>query len=186
VSLPAYHLSVIAANLPRAALILYLMAVGDGFGAFGIRAFRLKDAAKGLACAIGAFAIIVLPGLLFSALGIENGFLAQARSGTRAGAGLAPLFLLSSLSTGYCEELFFRSYLLRRLERAGLPRIWAAICSALLFGTGHGYQGIVGLVSGSLLGLYFAWRWYRTGNIHEIAIGHGVFDAAVFALALYS
>ena len=90
------------------------------------------------------------------------------------------------MATGYCEELFFRSYLMRRLAQAGLPRIWTAIASSLLFGSGHGYQGVVGLVSGSLLGLYFAWRWDRARNIHEIALGHGLFDAVVFAaLPLY-
>ena len=63
------------------------------------------------------------------------------------------------MSTGYCEELFFRSYLLRRLGQVGLPPKWAAIGLGLIFGLGHGYQGPVGLVSASLLGLFFAWRW---------------------------
>jgi len=185
-SSPEYHLSVIAVNLPRAALLLYLMAVGDGLGLFRVLRFRPKDAARGLLCSLGAFAVVLVPGLLFSALGVENGFLAQARSGPRAGIALAPFILASSAATGYCEELFFRSYLLRRLGQAGAPRPWAAVASAVLFGIGHGYQGIIGLVSGSLLGLFFAWRWYDAENIHEVAIGHGLFDAAVFAIALYS
>jgi membrane protease YdiL (CAAX protease family) len=130
--------------------------------------------------------VILAPGLLFSVFGIENAFLAQARSGPRAGAALIPLFLVTSMTTGYSEELFFRSYLLGRLEQVGLRPIWAAISSAVLFGLGHGYQGPVGLVSGSLLGLYFSWRWFDSKNLHEIAIGHGLFDAAVFAIALYS
>ncbi len=154
--------------------------------AFGLRRPRLKDALRGLACSLGAACVILVPGLLFSAFGIENAFLAQAKSGPRASAALLPLFLATSMTTGYCEELFFRSYLLRRLGQAGFRPIWAAIASALLFGLGHGYQGLVGLVSGSLLGLYFAWRWYESKNLHEIAIGHGLFDAAVFAIALYS
>lgn len=186
ISAPGYHLAVIAVNVPRAAFLLYLIAVGDGFGPFGLRRPRLKDALRGLACSLGAAGVILVPGLLFSAFGIENAFLAQAKSGPRASAALIPLFLATAMTTGYCEELFFRSYLLRRLGQAGLRPIWAAIASALLFGLGHGYQGLVGLVSGSLLGLYFAWRWYDSKNLHEIAIGHGLFDAAVFAIALYS
>ncbi len=75
---------------------------------------------------------------------------------------------------------------LRRLGQAGFPKLWAALASAALFGIGHGYQGIIGIVSGSLLGLFFAWRWYDSSDIHEIAIGHGLFDAAVFALAVYT
>jgi membrane protease YdiL (CAAX protease family) len=186
ISAPEYHLAVIAVNLPRALLVLYLMAISDGLRPFGILMIKRKDAVRGLLCAVGAFAVVLVPGLLFTALGIENSFLAQARSGPRGGAALIPLLLLSSMLTGYCEELFFRSYLMRRLGQAGIPRLWTAIISAILFGSGHGYQGIVGLVSGSLLGLFFAWRWTGSENIHEIAIGHGLFDAAVFAIVLYS
>lgn len=185
-SSPAYHLSVIAVNLPRAALLLYFMAVSDGLGPFGVGRIVSADLWRGFLCSLGAFAAILVPGLLLSALGVENGFLSQARNGPRGGAALVPLLLASSMATGYCEELFFRSYLLRRLAQAGLPPPWAAIASAILFGLGHGYQGIIGLVSGALLGLFFAWRWSEARNIHEIAIGHGLFDAAVFAIALYS
>jgi membrane protease YdiL (CAAX protease family) len=185
-SRPVFHFMVVAANLPRLVLVLYLMAVGDGLRLFDIGRFKRTDAARGFLTALGAFAVILVPGLLFSAMGIENPFLAQVRSVPRAGLVLIPLILASSLATGYCEELFFRSYLMRRLGQAGLPRIWAAIVSSLLFGSGHGYQGIIGLVSGSLLGLFFAWRWSATRNIHEIAIGHGLFDAAVFAILIYS
>ncbi len=181
-----YHLAVLAVNLPKAAFLLYIIAVSDGLGPFGLGGLRPKDVVRGLLCALGAATVIIVPGLLFSAFGIENSFLVQARSGPRASASLIPLFLASSMSTGYCEELFFRSYLLRRLGQVGLPPKWAAIVSALIFGLGHGYQGPVGLVSASLLGLFFAWRWLDAKNIHEIAFGHGLFDAAVFAIALYS
>jgi membrane protease YdiL (CAAX protease family) len=162
------------------------MATGDGLALFNIARIRRADCARGLLCAIGAIGIVFLPTWAFSALGIENPLFLQARSWPRAGAGLVPLFLASSMATGYCEELFFRSYLMRRLAQAGLTPLWAAIVSSLLFGGGHGYQGVIGLVTGSLLGLFFAWRWGDSGNIHEIAIGHGLFDAAAFAIMLYS
>lgn len=183
---PEFHLMVVAMNLPRAILIIYLMAIGDGLPSFDIRRIRRIDPARGLLTGLGAFAVILVPGLLFLALGIENPLFAQARSEPRAGLYMIPFILASSMATGYCEELFFRSYLMRRLGQAGLPRIWRAIASSLLFGSGHGYQGIIGIVSGSIMGLFFAWRWNATKNIHEVAIGHGLFDTAVFALLLYS
>jgi uncharacterized protein len=183
---PAYHVAVLAANLPRALLVLYIMAVGDGLRLFDIANLKRFDAARGLLCAIGALAVVIVPGLLFYAIGMQNPFLAQAGAGARAGAALLPLILASSLATGYCEELFFRAYLMRRLGQGGLPVAWTAIASSLLFGGGHGYQGIIGLVSGSLLGLFFAWRWHEGKNIHEIAIGHGLFDAVILAVVLYS
>jgi hypothetical protein len=185
-SRPEFHLMVMAVNLPRLILVLYLMAIGDGLRLFSIGRFEWIDIVRGLLTALGAFVIVLLPGLLFSALGVENPLFAQARSAPRAALALIPLVLASSLATGYCEELFFRSYLMRRLGQAGLSCLWAAIASSLLFGSGHGYQGVVGLVSGSLLGLFFAWRWTDARNIHEIAIGHGLFDAAIFAILIYS
>jgi uncharacterized protein len=185
-ALPSYHLSVIALNLPRALLVLYLMAVSDGWTAFGIGGLRGVDLPRGLLCALGALAVVLGPGLLFTAFGIENPLFAQGRVGAPPGLGLLPLILASSMATGYCEELLFRSYLMRRLGQAGLSPIWSGLVSSLLFGSGHGYQGIVGIVSGSLLGLYFAWRWHAGRNIHEIAIGHGLFDSAAFAVLVYS
>jgi len=185
-STPQYHISVLALNLPRALLVLYLMAVSDGLALFDIWKPRRADLLRGLVVAAGAFAVIVGPGLLFSAFGIQNPLFAQSKTPPRLGLALIPFFLLSSLATGYCEELFFRSYLIRRLEQGGMPTLWAGIASSLLFGSGHGYQGIVGLVSGSLLGLFFSWRWTKGRNIHEIAIGHGLFDSAAFAILIYS
>lgn len=185
-SRPEYHLLVVAVNLPRALLVLYVMSVGDGLALFGVRPFRRLDAARGALVALGALAVVLGPALAFSALGIENPLFAQARSGQRAGAALIPLILASSMATGYCEELFFRSYLMRRLAGAGLSPVWAAVASSLLFGSGHSNQGVVGLVSGSLVGLFFAWRWLSGRNIHEIAIGHGLYDAAAFSALLYS
>jgi membrane protease YdiL (CAAX protease family) len=75
---------------------------------------------------------------------------------------------------------------MRRLGQGGLPPLWAALASSLIFGAGHGSQGIVGIASGIILGLFFAWRWRSGGNIHEIGIGHGLYDTAITAVAIYS
>ena len=181
----SFHLAILAQVLPRAFLVLYVMATTDGLGAFGINAPKPLDLLKGLACGLGAGLVALLPAFVFSSVGLANPIFAGAGSGPRASLAALPFVALSSISTGYCEELFFRSYLLRRLRQAGLPRGWAVLASSLLFGGGHAYQGVVGIVSGAILGFYFAWRWESSRNIHEIAIGHGLFDAAVFAVLLY-
>jgi uncharacterized protein len=183
---PAYHAAMAAINAPRALLALYIMATTDGLAAFGLGKLRRSDPLKALLAALGAFAAIVPAALLFSALGITNPLMAGLGQGSRGSYSLVPFFLASSLATGYAEELFFRSYLMRRLGRSGLPPLWAAVASSLLFGAAHGTQGIVGVASTTLVGLWFAWRWQHGRNIHEIAIGHGLYDAAVFALALYA
>jgi len=186
VAKPAFQLGALALNVTRAIFALYLMATSDGLPSFGIRRPKRRDAAKGLLCALAAFALVLATGIALSSFGLENPLFAQVRSAPRASLGLIPLFLASSMSTGYCEELFFRSYLMRRLGQAGLPPLWAALASSLLFAAGHGYQGAVGLIAGFILGLFFAWRWNAGAAIHEIAIGHGLFDACAFAILLYS
>jgi membrane protease YdiL (CAAX protease family) len=181
-----YYLAIFAVNAPRAALILYLMAAGDGLRPFGIRRFLESDILKALFATVGALAAMLGSAFAFSAIGIENPFMTAARSGPRASPMLIPLILASSLSVGYCEELFFRSYLMRRLGQAGLTPLWAAVASSLLFGAGHGYQGLVGLVSGTILGLFFSWLWNEDADIHAIAIGHGLYDSIITSIAIYS
>jgi membrane protease YdiL (CAAX protease family) len=182
----SYHLSLIAVDLPRMLLVLYLMTASDGLGPFGVKRITARDPLRALFTALGAMAIVLFSGLCFSLFGLQNPLMAIAQSAPRAQAMLVPLVLVSSVAVGYCEELFFRSYLMRRLGQAGLSLFRSAIASSLVFGAGHGYQGIIGIVSGSLLGLYFVWRWIDGGNIHEIGLGHGLYDAVVTAIAIYS
>ena len=43
----------------------------------------------------------------------------------------------------------------------------------------------LGLGLATALGGFFAWRWQKTRNLHEIALGHALYDAAVMLLVLY-
>jgi membrane protease YdiL (CAAX protease family) len=183
---PAFHAGLIAVNAMRALLVLYVIATGDGLAAFGLGRPRGIDPLKGLLAALGALAFIVPAAFLFSSLGLKNPLMALSARGSGQAPAIIPLFLASSLATGYAEELFFRCYLIRRLERAGMPPPAAIVASSLLFGAAHGAQGVVGVVSTTLIGLWFAWRWHDRRNIHEIALGHGIYDAAVIAFTLYS
>jgi uncharacterized protein len=75
-----------------------------------------------------------------------------------------------ALFVGLWEELVFRGFLLGRLRVAfqavdGSPRIRTAMAigvSGLLFGAGHGYQGVLGLIQttavGIALGALTVWR----------------------------
>jgi len=181
---PAFHSGLIAVNASRILLVLLVMSRAEGIRAFDLERLRRTDPLKGLLAALGAFAIIAFPTLFFLLLGIANPLMAGLPRGTRW--PLAPLIVASSMATGYAEELFFRSYLTRRLEGAGMPVPWAALAASLLFGASHWSQGLVGVASTTLIGLWFAWRWHDGRNIHEIAIGHGLYDSAVLALALYA
>jgi uncharacterized protein len=179
-----FHAELVGIDALRILLVLCVMGRAEGLAAFGLGGLRATDPLKALLAAAGAFAVVAAPSLAFFLLGVANPLLAGLPRGTPW--SLAPLFLVSSLSTGYAEELFFRAYLLRRLEGVGMSAPWAALASSLLFGGAHGAQGLVGLASATLIGLWFAWRWNDGRNIHEIAIGHGIYDSVALCLALYA
>lgn len=72
------------------------------------------------------------------------------------------VWLLMSLTAGFCEELIFRGYLQRQFE-ALTNSVWAAIAlQGIAFGASHGYQGhklmLVIAVYGSLFGVLAHWR----------------------------
>lgn len=182
-----YHLGILATDLPRIALLLYLMTIRDGLGNFGLdRKLKLRDLGLALFTAAGALIMIFILSTLFSFIGASNPLISSAKGLKPPSYFLAPLVFLSSLAVGYSEELAFRVYLDRRLRQAGLPPLWAGIAGSLLFGAGHGYEGIVGLASATLLGFFFWWRWKDGRNLHEIALGHGIYDAAISAIALWA
>jgi uncharacterized protein len=181
---PGYHAALIGLDALRILLVLLVIVRTDGLAAFGLGRIRAADPAKALLAAVGAAAIAAAAGLAFRFLGLANPLMSGIARGTPL--SFAPLIIASSMATGYAEELFFRAYLARRLEGTGMGAVGAAVVSSLLFGGAHGSQGIVGVVSTTLIGLWFALRWHDGRNIHEIAIGHGLYDAIVLAIVLYA
>lgn len=95
------------------------------------------------------------------------------------------LILLSSLSVGYAEELFFRFFLIDGLVEAGTPFGSAAIVSSLIFGLSHASQGIFGIAFAGLLAAFYTGLRFRGYGLHSLALGHALYDviALLFVLA---
>jgi membrane protease YdiL (CAAX protease family) len=96
-----------------------------------------------------------------------------------------------TMFVGFYEEVAFRGFLLRRLESALGEKVpdekrrlvWAAVISGVLFGGLHGYQGVMGVLQtsavGIALGLLAAWR----GSTWPGIVAHFSIDAfGLFAL----
>ena len=97
---------------------------------------------------------------------------------------LLPFLLLSSISVGYAEELFFRFFLIDALTEAGTAPNTASIVSMLIFSISHYVQGIVGIAfAGALAALYTSLR-FRGYGIHSLALGHALYDAAILVFVL--
>jgi uncharacterized protein len=87
-------------------------------------------------------------------------------------------FAAISITAGFSEELLFRGFLLRYLHTSPLhlPFGWAALTSALIFGTHHLYQGRRGFLSTTILGLVFTAVLLVTGSLWAGMVLHAAID----------
>ncbi|WP_176059541.1 CPBP family intramembrane glutamic endopeptidase [Paraburkholderia sp. BCC1876] len=144
---------------------------------FGRHRLTLKEFGKDIVYATLAFGVDYfcnagLVGLLQHGAQPANPVLPALPVGLLA----VTLWVCLSLSAGVCEEIVFRGYLQRQLTvitgRVGI----AILAQAILFGIGHGYEGIVSVLSivlnGLVLGALAAWR----GNIRAGILMHVAWD----------
>jgi membrane protease YdiL (CAAX protease family) len=86
------------------------------------------------------------------------------------------LIILVVLRAGVVEELFYRGYAIERLQLLGLNRYWAGVIPLLIFGFGHGTNGLVSIILalalGAVLMLVYLWRRDLVANM----IGHFMVD----------
>lgn len=72
------------------------------------------------------------------------------------------LWIATSLSAGFCEEVAFRGYFQRQFEAMTGSSLLAIILQAILFGMAHGYEGLAAVVMIVVFGLLFGvlayWR----------------------------
>ncbi len=72
------------------------------------------------------------------------------------------LWVLLSLTAGFCEELMFRGYIQRQFAVLTHSAAGGIVLQGIAFGAGHGYQGwklmLVIAVYGTMFGLLAHWR----------------------------
>src|SRR5437773_4502484 len=101
-------------------------------------------------------------------------------------------FLLISLAVAWTlaafgEEFVYRGYLLTRVARGlgDTPRVWlgALAVTTILFGVGHRYQGLSGMITAGLGGFVFGLLYLVTGrNLWVSVVAHGTMDTVGFLL----
>lgn len=85
-------------------------------------------------------------------------------------------WLAVCVSAGFCEEYVFRGYLQEQM-RLLTGSVWIAVAlQAIVFGFGHGYQGIalmvIIIIYGVVIGATAAWR----KSLRPVMIAHGWLD----------
>ncbi len=96
---------------------------------------------------------------------------------------LVPMWLLAAFG----EELVFRGYLMNRIARLGWSTRWAwplsLIAASVLFGWGHGGQGLTGMLQEGFAGLLLGLLYIGCGrNLTIPIIVHGVSNTLAFLL----
>ncbi len=173
----AYHVQLLAISLPQIVLVAWLPnLVTPGFSVkMGwVRPTKtdVTPAVIGLLAAWAAsFALAVI---------------ATAIAGPEIAEGsvdwifdryeLVPLVLVSTLAIGYREEIFYRAYLAHRAEDLGMEPRTLLYAGVVVFGLGHLYQGVGGLVVSMVIGAVFVEVYLRFKSLHGIAIAHALFN----------
>jgi membrane protease YdiL (CAAX protease family) len=148
----------------------WLRAIGAGL-AWGVALVPISWAASGLA------------GLA----GLERAAVPFSIDGTTSWAA----FVAGGLLAGaFAEELFYRGWLLERVERLleGLvPSPWVTrigiAASALAFGASHAWQGGAAVAGVTVLGLGLGMLFVRSGrNLVAAVVAHGVLDVVALTL----
>src|SRR6266446_2864570 len=110
------------------------------------------------------------------------------RNALRAQRFLLPeLLVATAILAAGCEEFVYRGYLLTRIARVlgDTSRAWlgALAVTSILFGVGHGYQGVSGMIAAGLGGFVFGLLYLATGrNLWASVIAHGTMDTVGFLL----
>ncbi len=86
-------------------------------------------------------------------------------------------FAAVSVTAGICEELLCRGFLLWYLSGL-LPRGWAIAAAVVLFGIGHAYQGVRGVLMTATAGGVAMAVYLWTGSLIAPIVMHATIDLA--------
>jgi len=100
---------------------------------------------------------------------------------------LINVFLISWAHAAICEEIVFRGFFLRWVERllggGGSALAIAILVQALLFGVSHYPQGVPGIVATMLGGVLWGAIFVSMGRqLWIVIVGHATFDTILFML----
>lgn len=173
------NLASIAQLVAWGALGVYLLW-RSGFGPARIGLGRLRWRSDVLG-GFGLAALIGLPGLAIyvaaRALGMNASVVPSALDDTW---WRVPVLIAAAFANGWAEEVIVVAYLLTRLEQLRVNPVLALVCSSLLRGAYHLYQGFGAGLGNVAMGLVFGYVWRRTGRLWPLVIAHGLIDTVAF------
>lgn len=88
------------------------------------------------------------------------------------------LWVVMSVTAGFCEELVYRGYLQKQFLALTGNVALAVLAQAAIFGVGHWYQGIKTVIIITLLGVLFGSFAYWRKSLRPGMIAHALGDVA--------
>ncbi|WP_103097095.1 CPBP family intramembrane glutamic endopeptidase [Novosphingobium guangzhouense] len=94
-------------------------------------------------------------------------------------------YALTSAAIG--EEVLFRGFFLHQVTaifgEGAAARRGAILASGAFFGVAHFIQGWLGILFTGLMGVVFAWAWFRSGrNLWSLIMAHALID--IYGIAM--
>jgi len=162
--------------------------------ALGLADLGMQAGLAGRSIAIAAVCVIA-----FAALAIRNARRLKQMDPAKLASGLGrgrlfyphdsgemTVFVLLALTTGACEELLYRGWLVNLVAALGAP-IWIAVLlAAIAFGIGHAYQGAKGMVATGILGFIFGAIYVVTSSLFAGQVFHVAINLANGVVGAYA
>jgi membrane protease YdiL (CAAX protease family) len=93
-------------------------------------------------------------------------------------------WVLVCITAGFCEETLFRGFMLHYLHVSPwtLNLTMALVISSLIFGLGHLYGGVGGVVGSAMTGFLLGLLFMLSGNLLLPIILHALIDLRLLAI----
>lgn len=95
--------------------------------------------------------------------------------------------LLGWVLGGFCEEIIYRGYVLKRLAviLGDTNKAWlfAAVTASIVFGFAHNYQGPSGIIATAIIALLFGLIFiFNKNNLMVLVLTHGIYNMIAITL----
>ena len=137
--------------------------------------------------ALSGLAFVFFMYQLISSLAVAKSGERQV-AGSQGALGMFPrtkkekrLWFIVSLTAGTCEEIIYRGFLLFLLQAIfpNIPIILIILITFVLFGIGHLYQGLKGVIGTGVMGMLFMCLFLVTDSLIPVMLLHFTIDFSI-------
>jgi membrane protease YdiL (CAAX protease family) len=170
------QLANITLSLVPVLLALYFLRL-DGIS------IGLIPKAKDFLLGLGLPILIGIPGIGLYVLAVQLGITSRIIPSTLGEYWWTPMILfLAALRAGLQEEVIAVAFLAKKLQliRPEITVIAVVLISSLFRASYHLYQGFSAFIGNFLMGLVFAYLFFRVKRVAPLVIAHTVMNTVVF------